>query len=100
MAWCSSRQWEGRDEERYTRTRGDGCADYHRPEPLAHTGAVLSDTKSVAQRLRNNLAQGVMNERGSFEVKLTPSHNTSRDESGKLEVNHVDNRDAANHRAP
>ena len=54
----------------------------------------LESIADVEDFMRNNLAQGVLNERGSFEVKLTTSHNASRDEDGKLEVNHVDNRAA------
>ena len=73
-------------------------AEFSANAGVADPDAVQGHLESIADVedfMRNNLAQGVMNERGSFEVKLTPSHNTSRDESGKLEVNHVDNRDAA-----
>ena len=52
----------------------------------------IDEITDVESFMRHNLAQGVLNERGSFEVKLTAEHNERRDADGKLEINHVDNK--------
>ena len=49
----------------------------------------IEEIYDVEGFMKFNLAQGVMNERGSFEVRLTEEHNDGHPDG--VEVNHVDN---------